>query len=492
TTQELTNDRAREFIGQDHKLFIGGEWVDPQGSGRIEVTSPSTGEVIGYAPDGSEEDIDRAVQAARRCFDDSDWPHLGFVERVAHLNRAADVFDKHVERIAEVTADESGLPFHTTAMDHGRLIPYLLRASAELGAKLAEEEERPGAFTKVTLRREPVGVVGAITPWNAPAVMAHFTIPPALMAGCAVVLKTAPESPLHGQILGSIYEEVGLPPGVINIVPAGRAASESLVRHPGVDKIAFTGSTATGQRVGAICGELFKRRTLELGGKSAAIILDDANLPEIMPSLVAASVMNNCQACLGQTRILAPENRYDEVVRAYAEEIRKIKVGDPFDPATQVGPLISQQARDKAERYIELGKSEGATLVTGGGRPAEPARGWYVEPTVFRDVSNKMRIAREEIFGPVFVVIPYKDDADAIRIANDSDYGLSGSVWTSDVERGRAVARKIRTGHCGINVHMFEFSAPFGGYKKSGLGREFGEEGLSEFFEFKQINEKIA
>ena len=477
---------------QSDKLFIGGEWVAPQGSGRIEVFSPSTGEMIGYAPDGSEADVDRAVQAARRCFDETDWPHLSFAERIAHLNRAADVFDKYVERIAEVTADESGLPYHSTGMDHGRLIPYLLRAAAELGARIDQEEERAGAFTKVTLRREPVGVVGAITPWNAPAAMAHFTIPLAVMAGCTVVLKTAPESPLHGQVLGSIYEEIGLPPGVINIVPAGRAASEALVRHPGVDKIAFTGSTATGQRVGAICGELFKRRTLELGGKSAAIILDDANLPEIMPSLVSASVMNNCQACLGQTRILAPKSRYDEIVRAYSEEMGKVKVGDPYDAATQVGPLISRQARDKAESYIALGKSEGATLVMGGARPSALPQGWYVEPTVFKDVNNDMRIAREEIFGPVFVVIPYEDDEDAIRIANDSDYGLSGSVWTSDVERGRAVARKVRTGHCGINVHMFEFSAPFGGYKKSGLGREFGEEGLSEFFEFKQINEKIS
>lgn len=476
---------------QSDKLFIGGKWVEPDGSERLEVISPSTEELVGSAPSGSAKDIDRAVRAARDCFDNTDWPQLSFEERAHLLNHAADVFDRHIERVAEVTAHESGLPFHRDATVHAQLIGHLFRTAAEVGLKLGQEEERQGLFSHMTIRREPVGVVAAITPWNGPAVMAHFTIPLALMAGCTVVLKTAPETPLHGQVLGSIYEEIDFPPGVINIVPAGREASEALVRHPGVDKVAFTGSTVTGQRVGMICAELFKRRTLELGGKSAAIILDDANLAEIMPDLVNSSVMNNCQACLGQTRILAPESRYDEVVDAYVEQIRKVKFGDPFDQATQVGPLISAKAREKAENYIEIGRAEGATLVSGGGRPADTNRGWYVEATVFRDVRNDMRIAREEIFGPVFVIIPYKDDEDAIAIANDSDYGLSGSVWTSNPDRGRRVARRIRTGHVGINIHMFEFTGPFGGFKKSGLGREFGEEGLKEFLEYKQINERL-
>lgn len=476
---------------ESDKFFIGGTWVEPYGKEQFEIRSPTTEEVIGHAPHASVEDIDRAVRAARNCLDNTDWPHLSFEERAKYLYRAADVFDANRERLAAVTADESGLPFHTDAMAHAMLVGHLFRTAADLGLSIGQEEERPGHFTHVTLRREPVGVVAAITPWNAPVAMAHFTIPMAMIAGCTVVLKTAPESPLHGQVLGEIYEEIGLPPGVINIVAAGPEASEALVRHPGVDKVAFTGSTVTGQKVGMICGELFKRRTLELGGKSAAIILDDADLTQIMPDLVKSSVMNNCQACLGQTRILAPESRYDEVVKAYVEEMRRIKFGDPFEEGTQVGPLISEKARKKAEDYIELGKAEGAKLVLGGRRPANRDRGWFVEPTVFRDVRNDMRIAREEIFGPVFVIIPYKDDEEAIRIANDSDYGLSGSVWTSDMERGRRVARRIRTGHCGINIHQFEFSGPFGGYKKSGLGRQFGEEGLSEFFEYKQINEKL-
>lgn len=477
---------------QSDKLFIGGKWVEPDGQSRLEVISPGTEQVIGHAPSGSVTDIDRAVRAARDCFDNTDWPHLSFEERARLLNHAADVFDRNVERVAKVTAHESGLPYHGDAMVHAQLIGHLFRIAADVGLKIGQEEERPGAVSRMIVRREPVGVVAAITPWNGPSVMAHFTIPLALMAGCTVVLKPAPETPLHGQLLGSIYEEIGLPPGVVNIVPADREASEALVRHPGVDKVSFTGSTATGQRVGMICGELFKRRTLELGGKSAAVILDDANLPEIMPDLVKASVMVNCQACLGQTRILAPESRYDEVVAAYVEEIGKIKFGDPFDETTEVGPLISAKARAKAENYIEIGKAEGATLVAGGARPADLDRGWYVEATVFRDVSNDMRIAREEIFGPIFVIIPYKDDDDAVRIANDSDYGLSGSVWTTDLDRGRRIARRIRTGHCGINTHAFELTGPFGGFKKSGMGREFGEEGLNEFFEYKQINEKIT
>ena len=476
---------------QNGKLFIGGEWVEPFSKERFEIISPSTEEVLGFAPNASVEDINRAVAAARNCFDNTDWPHLSFEERAKYLYHAADVFDANLARVAEVSADESGLPYHTDAMNHARLIGHLFRTAADLGIKLGQEEARPGHFTKVTLRREPVGVVAAITPWNAPSAMAHFTIPMALMAGCTVILKTAPESPLHGQILGSIYEEIGLPAGTVNIVAAGAEASEALVRHPGVDKVAFTGSTVTGRRVGMICAELFKRRTLELGGKSAAIVLDDANLSEIMPDLVRSSVMNNCQACLGQTRILAPESRYDEVVQAYAAEMAKIKFGDPFAENTVVGPLISAKALKKAEDYVEIGKAEGATLVMGGKRPEGLDKGWYLAPTVFKNVRNDMRIAQEEIFGPVFVIIPYKDEEEAVKIANDSEYGLSGSVWTSNPERGRRVARRIRTGHCGINVHMFEFSGPFGGYKKSGLGRQFGEEGLSEFFEFKQINEKL-
>lgn len=476
---------------QTDKLFIGGHWVSPEGRERFEIRSPTTEEVIGHAPAASVADIHRAVEAARNCFDNTDWPHRSFEDRAQLLFRAADIFDANAARVAEVTADESGLPYHRDAMAHGHLIGHLFRAAAELGLRLGQEEERPGAFTRVTLRREPVGVVGAITPWNAPAAMAHFTIPMALIAGCTVVLKTAPESPLHGQVLASIYEEIGFPPGVISILPAGAEASEALVRHPGVDKIAFTGSTATGQRIGMICGEMFKRRTLELGGKSAAIILDDANLDEVMPDLVKSSVMVNCQACLGQTRILAPESRYDEVVAAYVAEIEKVKFGDPFDESTDVGPLISAKARQKALDYIAIGQAEGATIATGGGLIEGVNKGWFVAPTVFRDVTNDMRIAREEIFGPVFVIIPYTDDEDAIRIANDSDYGLSGSVWTANVDRGRSVARRVRTGHCGINVHAFEFTGPFGGYKKSGIGRQFGEEGISEFFEYKQINEKL-
>lgn len=303
---------------QSDKLFIGGEWIGSTGSGRIEVRSPSTEEVIGFVPDSTEADIDRAVQAARRCFDNSDWPHLGFTERAGYLDRAADAIQANLEPLARVTAEETGLPYATVAKGMISRTVELIRYYADLGKSFAQEEPRKGVRMATTVRREPVGVAGVITPWNAPTVIGHFSLAPAMAAGCAIVFKTAPETPLHGQLLASIYQESGLPAGVLNVVPADRQASEALVRHPGVDKISFTGSTATGRKIGALCGEHLKRFSLELGGKSAAIILEDADLGKIMPGLAMAAVQNNCQACIGQTRILAPKSRYDEIVDAFA------------------------------------------------------------------------------------------------------------------------------------------------------------------------------
>jgi aldehyde dehydrogenase (NAD+) len=329
--------------------------------------------------------------------------------------------------------------------------------------------------------------VAAIVPWNVPQFTIMTKLPAALVAGCTVVIKPAPETPLDSYLLAELIHEAGIPAGVVNIVPAGREAGEHLVSHPGVDKVAFTGSTAAGRRIGAICGEQLKRCSLELGGKSAAIILDDADLAATVGWLEMASLMNNGQACVAQTRILAPRSRYDETVDAVVGMVSGLKVGDPGDAATQIGPLVAKRQQDRVEGYIAVGQEEGAKLVTGGSHASGHDRGWYVAPTVFADVDPGMRIAREEIFGPVLAVIPYESEADAIAIANDSDYGLAGTVWTADNDHGMEVARKVRTGTYGVNMYMIDTCAPFGGYKSSGIGRELGPEGLMQYLELKSI-----
>jgi betaine-aldehyde dehydrogenase len=331
-----------------------------------------------------------------------------------------------------------------------------------------------------------VGVVAAVVPWNVPQFVTMTKVAPALLAGCTIVLKPAPETPLDAYLLAEMAQEAGIPPGVLNIVAAGREVGEHLVSHRGVDKVAFTGSTAAGRRIAAICGEQLKRVSLELGGKSAAIFLDDADLQASMGMLAIASLMNNGQACVAQTRILASRNRYEEVVEAVAAMVTSQPVGDPADPATGIGPLVAKRQQERVEGYIKIGMDEGAKVVVGGlDRPRD--RGWYVAPTVFAGVSNDMRIAREEIFGPVLAVIPYEDEADAVRIANDSDYGLAGTVWTADTEHGMDVARQVRTGTYGINCYMLGSNTPFGGYKASGIGRELGPEGLGGYLEYKSI-----
>ncbi|GAA0922368.1 aldehyde dehydrogenase [Nonomuraea longicatena] len=471
---------------QHDTLFIGGEWVAPAGTGTIEVVSPHTEEVVGRVPDGTAADMDRAVAAARHAFDHGPWPRLSFAERAAVIGRLADVYIARQGEMAALITEEMGSPI--TFSNLGQILPPIgmLQFYAEYGSAFEQEDERPGLFGPITVRREPVGVVAAIVPWNVPQFVTMTKIAPALLAGCSIVLKPAPETPLDAYLLAEIVQEAGVPAGVLNIVPAGREAGEHLVAHPGVDKVAFTGSTEAGRRIAAVCGRQLKRVSLELGGKSAAIILDDADLPASMNMLSMASLMNNGQACIAQTRILASRHRYDEVVEAVAAMVAGQAVGDPSDPTTTVGPLVARRQQERVEGYIKIGMDEGAKVVVGGlQRPYE--RGWYVAPTVFAEVGNDMRIAREEIFGPVLTVIPYADEADAIRLANDSEYGLSGSVWTADTDHGMDVARQVRTGTYGVNIVMLEANAPFGGYKASGLGRELGPEGLNGYLEYKTI-----
>jgi betaine-aldehyde dehydrogenase len=362
---------------------------------------------------------------------------------------------------------------------------------ADLAHTFAFDEVRAGVLNpQVLVTKEPVGVVGAIAPWNVPLFIAAAKLAPSLAAGCTVVYKPAPETPLDAFRLAEIFTECGLPTGVLSVVPAGREVSEHLVTHPGVDKISFTGSGVGGKRIGGLCGERLKRCTLELGGKSAAIILDDADLATTIPSLMPNAIMNNGQACIAQTRILAPRARYKEVVDAVVSGVSAMTVGDPMDPATEVGPVVAERQRTRIEGYLASGREEGASVALGGGRPSgsEYAKGWYVEPTVFSDVDNKMKIAQEEIFGPVLVVIPFDGDDDAVEIANDSNYGLCGSVWTADNDRGLGVARQVRTGTYMLNAPVpIDFATPFGGFKESGVGREFGPEGLETFLEMKSI-----
>ncbi|MEV4098999.1 aldehyde dehydrogenase [Nonomuraea sp. NPDC049649] len=471
---------------QHDTLFIGGEWVTPAGTGTIEVISPHTEEVVGRVPDGTAADVDRAVAAAREAFDHGPWPRMTFAERAAVIGRLAEIYAERQGEMAALITEEMGSPITFSNLAQAPQPLGMLQYYAQLGATFEQEEERPGVFGPVTVRREPVGVVAAVVPWNVPQFVTMTKVAPALLAGCAIVLKPAPETPLDAYLLAEMAQEAGVPAGVLNIVPAGREVSEHLVSHPDVDKVAFTGSTAAGRRIAALCGEQLKRVSLELGGKSAAIVLDDADLASSMGMLAIASLMNNGQACVAQTRILASRNRYDEVVEAVANMVNSQPVGDPADPATGIGPLVAKRQQERVEGYIKIGMDEGAKVVVGGlERPRD--RGWYVAPTVFAGVTNDMRIAREEIFGPVLAVIPYEDEADAVRIANDSEYGLAGTVWTADTERGMEVARQVRTGTYGVNCYMIETGAPFGGYKASGLGRELGPEGLAGYLEYKTI-----
>ena len=474
---------------QKDTLYIGGEWIASTGSDLIEVISPHTEEVIATVPDATAADVDAAVAAARHTFDNTEWATMPPAERLDIVARFADIYAARMMDMAQVVTDEMGSPISFSQLAQAPAPWMMLNNFLELGRTWEWEEIRTGMLgTPVVVRSEPVGVVAAIVPWNVPQFVTMSKLAPALVSGCTMVLKPAPETPLDAYLMAELLEEAGVPAGVVNIVPAGREVGEHLVRHPGIDKVAFTGSTAAGRTIASICGEQLKRCSLELGGKSAAIILDDADIGATMEGLKFASLMNNGQACVAQTRILASRSKYDEVVEALVTTVGAMSVGDPNDPATEIGPLVAQRQQERVEKYIALGQEEGARVALGGnGMPAGIDKGWYVQPTVFADVTNDMRIAQEEIFGPVLAVIPYDDVDDAVRIANDSAYGLTGSVWTEDGDAGMDIARRVRTGTFGVNQYTMDFVAPFGGYKASGVGREFGKEGLEHYLELKSI-----
>jgi aldehyde dehydrogenase (NAD+) len=466
------------------RLSIGGEWLAPSDGRLIDVINPATEEVIGRAALGGPADIDRAVRAARTALDDGPWASWSVQERAALLRRAGELIEGRAGELARLLTLEVGSPQSVASVQ-----PLAAKLFLDWHAAQADtfpwEEERAGVRGPILVRRQAVGVVGAIVPWNYPLGLSFPKLSPALLTGCTVVLKPPEETPLFGFVLAEVFAEAGLPPGVLNIVAADREASEALVAHPLVDKISFTGSTGAGRRIAALCGEQLKRYSLELGGKSAAILLPDVDLDAAIPALAPSTMANNGQTCHNQTRVLAPRDRHDEVVEALRTAIGTLRVGDPADPDTDVGPLISAVQRARVEGYIAKGREEGARLVLGGGRPRD--RGWFVEPTIFGDVDNAMTIAREEIFGPVVAVIPYDDEDHAVVIANDSDYGLSGSVWGPDTAHAKDVARRIRSGNVAVNQHRLDPGGPFGGFKQSGLGREYGLEGIDAYIEVQSI-----
>ncbi|ORL16004.1 aldehyde dehydrogenase [Prescottella equi] len=467
-------------------LFIGGEWVTPQSDATFDVIEAATEKVLGTTALASTADIDAAVASARRGL--ASWRALGAAERADHLDRFAAALKARAKQTAALTTRENGMPISLSIGANGFAPSMMVGYYANLVRRTASDDVRPSSLGgRTVVRREPVGVVAAITPWNYPQSLAAMKIAPALAAGCTVVLKPAPETALDAFVFADAAVEAGLPAGVVNVVPAGRDVSAYLVEHPGVDKVAFTGSTPAGRAIGAVCGRLLRPVTLELGGKSASIVLEDADLDVFAASILGVSLPNNGQTCHAGTRILAPRSRYAEVVDAVTETVGALQIGDPLDRSTQIGPLVSAAQRDRVLGYIDIGRGDGHRVTTGGSAPADQSVGWYVEPTVFEGVDNAARIAQEEIFGPVLVITPYRDEDEAVAIANDSEYGLGGTVWTTDEERGLAIADRIHTGTVGVNHYALDFDAPFGGVKASGLGRELGPEGIAPYYDSKSI-----
>ncbi|SPM41433.1 Acyl-CoA reductase or other NAD-dependent aldehyde dehydrogenase [Mycobacterium numidiamassiliense] len=468
------------------KLFIGGRWAVSSAAERISVISPYTEEPIAEAPSASVADVDDAVAAARRAFDRGPWPKMSPLERMAKIDKLAAVYGCHVDAMADLITAEMGSPRSFSRLGQATGPLSMMQFALEVGRGFPWQERRQGWLGEVHLRRAPIGVVAAIVPWNVPQCLLIPKLVPALIAGCSVIVKPAPETPLDSLWLAEMIEEAGLPEGVVSVLPGGGDVGEALVRHPGVDKVAFTGSSAVGRRIAGICGEQLKRVSLELGGKSAAIILDDADIARTVAALKMASLMNNGQACVAQTRILVSEKRHDDVVDALSEMMSGLVVGDPADETTDIGPLVTQRQQRRVQGYIRSGVEEGARLILGGADSPTDC-GWFVRPTLFANASNDMRIAREEIFGPVLTVIKYCDEADAVRIANDSEYGLAGSVFTRNAAHGLEIAAGVQTGTYGINMYMLDIKSPFGGMKQSGIGREFAEEGQNEYVELQTI-----
>jgi aldehyde dehydrogenase (NAD+) len=477
-----------------YQLFINNEWIPAQSGETFESINPYNGEPVGQFSRGREADIHKAVAAARTAFDEGPWPRMSGEERASYLKALADKISEKSAELTQMEVMDSGSTLKKAQTDmwlSAQQMKYFSRMATQPMEEPLESLSKPGTSRNILIR-EPIGVCGQIIPWNFPLMMAIWKLGPALAAGCTVVLKPAEETPLTAMVLADMIRELGIPKGVVNIVTGyGEEAGAPMVSHPGVDKIAFTGSTEIGCLIMSQAAHSMKRVTLECGGKSANILMEDAD-PEIaIDGALYAAFYHQGQCCIAGTRLLLPESKASDWLEQIVEKTQAIQLGNPMDKQTDMGPLVSQKQLDRVMGYIDQGKAEGARLLTGGKRPTAPElqRGFFVEPTIFADVENHMAIAQEEIFGPVLSVLTYKTEAEAIRIANDSRYGLAGAVWSKDTDRATAMARQLRAGTVWVNeYHLLSEKAPFGGYKQSGLGREMGPDCLKPYTEVKHLH----
>ena len=462
------------------QFFIGGRWTDSQAGRTIDVIEAATSRPMGRVTLGGAADVAAAVDAATAAA--SGWAATAPQDRAAILHRFAAELIRRAQDTATLVSRQNGMPITQSVAANGHFPGLIARYYADLIEGFEPTDQRAGLRgARASVHQVPIGVIGAITPWNYPQTLAAMKYAPALAAGCPVVLKPPPETALDAYVLAEVAQSVGLPAGVLNLVPGDRDAGAALVAHPGVAKVAFTGSTAAGRAIGETCGRLLKPVTLELGGKSAAILLEDVDLSTFLSKITRVALPNSGQTCHSSTRILAPRHRYAEVVDALTDAVQALTIGDPLDADTEIGPLVSATQQSRVLDYVELGRAEGARVTTGGTRPAHLDQGWFVEPAVLADVDNSWRVAQEEIFGPVLCVIPYTDLDDAVTLANASEYGLAGTVFTADEDRGIAVARRFESGNVGVNHFSLDPNAPFGGWKASGMGLELGIEGLRAY-----------
>ncbi len=474
--------------GQYDKLYIGGEWVSPDSSKTVEVISPVSEEAIAAVPSASFSDVDRAVASARHAFDKGPWPRMPLEERIAVVSRLRDAFITRRDILAQVITDEMGSPITFSSNLQAGVPILMLEAFIDIAREYPFRELRRSATGNALVTREAKGVVVAIVPWNVPMMTTIMKLAPALLSGCTVIIKPAPETPLSAYLLGEMLQEAGIPEGVVSILPAEREASEYLALHPGVDKVTFTGSTGAGRHLATKCGELLRPITLELGGKSAAIFLDDADIAAGVEALRMGSLRNSGQVCSLKTRILVSKDRRDELLDHFGALFDSMPVGDPNDPATQIGPMVTRRQMERVGGYIDQGLKDGALAVRGGsGRPEGLNHGWFVRPTLFANVDPDATIAQEEIFGPVLAVSTFESEEQAVQIANNSVYGLNGAIFSSDVDKAIDMAGRIKTGTIEINGGGVGFQSPIGGVKQSGIGREGGREGFDPYLEIKSI-----